>query len=52
MDLTAQALQVGFQNSRFVRHFFFYPTIGSTNEKAKELAARGADEGETPNPTN
>lgn len=45
MDLTPQALQVGFRNSRFVRHFFFYPSIDSTNEKAKELAIRGAEHG-------
>ena len=44
MDLSASKLQVAFRNSEHVRHFFFYPTIGSTNDKAKELAERGAEE--------
>ncbi len=45
MQLTAANLQIAFRNSDFVRHFFFYPAIGSTNDKAKELAAAGAEEG-------
>ena len=45
MSLDAARLQIAFRNSEFVRHFFFYPTIGSTNDKAKELAAAGAEEG-------
>lgn len=44
-DLSAAGLQVAFRGSDFVRHFFFYPTIGSTNEKARELAGRGVEEG-------
>ncbi len=45
MNLTPQKLQIAFRNSDFVRHFFYYPAIGSTNDKAKELAAGGAEEG-------
>lgn len=45
MPLTASDLQIAFRNSEFVRHFFFYPSIGSTNDKAKELAQAGAEEG-------
>jgi len=45
MPLTPSDLQIAFRNSDFVRHFFFYPQIGSTNDKAKELAAAGAEEG-------
>lgn len=44
-DLDAARLQVAFRQSRFLKHFFFYPSINSTNEKAKELAVRGAEEG-------
>ncbi len=44
-DLDATRLQVAFRQSRFLKHFFFYPSINSTNEKAKELAVRGAEEG-------
>jgi BirA family biotin operon repressor/biotin-[acetyl-CoA-carboxylase] ligase len=43
--LTPQALQLAFRHSRFVRRFFFYPAIGSTNDRAKELASQGAEEG-------
>jgi BirA family biotin operon repressor/biotin-[acetyl-CoA-carboxylase] ligase len=45
VNLTAPQLQIAFRDAPWVRHFFFYPTIGSTNVKAKELAARGAEEG-------
>jgi BirA family biotin operon repressor/biotin-[acetyl-CoA-carboxylase] ligase len=45
VNLTAANLQLAFRNSEFVRHFFFYPTIGSTNDKARELAAKGIEEG-------
>ena len=45
MPLTASNLQMAFRNSEHVRHFFFYPTIGSTNDKARELAKAGAEEG-------
>jgi BirA family biotin operon repressor/biotin-[acetyl-CoA-carboxylase] ligase len=45
VNLTATQLQVAFRHSDFVRHFFYYPTIGSTNDKAKELAAAGVEEG-------
>jgi BirA family biotin operon repressor/biotin-[acetyl-CoA-carboxylase] ligase len=44
MQLTAANLQLAFRNSTSVRHFFFYPSIGSTNQKAKELALAGAEE--------
>ena len=43
--MDAQALQLAFRRSPFVRHFFFYPEIGSTNDRARELASLGADEG-------
>jgi BirA family biotin operon repressor/biotin-[acetyl-CoA-carboxylase] ligase len=45
MQLTAANLQLAFRNSDFVRHFYFYQSIGSTNDKAKELAQVGAEEG-------
>jgi BirA family biotin operon repressor/biotin-[acetyl-CoA-carboxylase] ligase len=45
MNLTPAKLQVAFRNSDFVRHFFYYPSVGSTNDKAKQLAAAGAEEG-------
>jgi BirA family biotin operon repressor/biotin-[acetyl-CoA-carboxylase] ligase len=45
MQLTAANLQIAFRNSTSVRHFFFYPAIASTNDKAKELAIAGAEEG-------
>lgn len=45
MTLTAADLQLKFRNSDFVRHFFFYPTIDSTNDKARALAQAGAEEG-------
>jgi BirA family biotin operon repressor/biotin-[acetyl-CoA-carboxylase] ligase len=45
MSGEAHALQIAFQNSRFVKHFYYYPSIGSTNDKARELAQRGAEEG-------
>ncbi len=45
MQLTAANLQLAFRNSTSVRHFFFYPAIASTNDKAKELAMVGAEEG-------
>ncbi len=45
MQLTAANLQLAFRNSDFVRHFFFYPSIGSTNDKAKALAQVGTEEG-------
>lgn len=45
MPLTASSLQLAFRNVDVVRHFFFYPTIGSTNDKARELALAGAQEG-------
>jgi len=45
MSLTASNLQIAFRNSEWVRHFFYYPSIGSTNDKAKELAQAGAEEG-------
>jgi len=45
MKLTPPNLQIAFRNVTDVRHFFFYPTIGSTNDKAKELAQKGAEEG-------
>jgi BirA family biotin operon repressor/biotin-[acetyl-CoA-carboxylase] ligase len=45
MPLTAPDLQIAFRNSDFVRHFFYYESIGSTNDKAKELAQAGAEEG-------
>ena len=43
--MTPEALQLAFQKSSFVRHFYYFPTIGSTNEKAKLLAGSGAPEG-------
>lgn len=43
--LKASDLQIAFRNQEFVRHFFFYDSIGSTNQKAKELAHAGAEEG-------
>jgi BirA family biotin operon repressor/biotin-[acetyl-CoA-carboxylase] ligase len=45
MPLSATDLQIAFRNSDFVRHFYFYPQIGSTNDKAKELAVAGVEEG-------
>lgn len=45
MSLSASNLQMAFRNSEHVRHFFFYPSIGSTNDKARELAKAGAEEG-------
>jgi BirA family biotin operon repressor/biotin-[acetyl-CoA-carboxylase] ligase len=45
MSFTAQGLQIAFRNVEHIRHFFFYPSIGSTNDKAKELAQAGAEEG-------
>ncbi len=45
MELTAANLQISFRNSDFVRHFYFYPSIASTNDKARELALVGAEEG-------
>jgi BirA family biotin operon repressor/biotin-[acetyl-CoA-carboxylase] ligase len=45
MPLTAANLQIAFRNLETVRHFYFYPSIGSTNEKAKELAMVGAEAG-------
>ena len=45
MRLTPAHLQIAFRNLTDVRHFFFYPTIGSTNDKAKDLAQKGAEEG-------
>jgi BirA family biotin operon repressor/biotin-[acetyl-CoA-carboxylase] ligase len=43
--LTPSNLQIAFRNQTDVRHFFFYPSIGSTNDKARELATLGAEEG-------
>lgn len=45
MPLTPASLQIAFRNVDVVRHFFYYPSIGSTNDKAKELAQAGAEEG-------
>lgn len=45
MPLTTSDLQIAFRNQERVKHFFFYPSIGSTNAKAKELAIAGAEEG-------
>lgn len=45
MRLTPANMQIAFRNIPDVRGFFFYPTIGSTNDKAKELAVKGAEEG-------
>jgi BirA family biotin operon repressor/biotin-[acetyl-CoA-carboxylase] ligase len=45
VPLTPSHLQIAFQNVDYVRHFYFYPSIGSTNQKAKELAQAGAEEG-------
>jgi BirA family transcriptional regulator, biotin operon repressor / biotin---[acetyl-CoA-carboxylase] ligase len=45
MRLTPAHLQIAFRNLTDVQHFFFYPSIGSTNDKAKELAQKGAEEG-------
>ena len=44
MQLSAANLQLAFRNSASVRHFFYYPTIASTNEKARELALAGAQD--------
>jgi BirA family biotin operon repressor/biotin-[acetyl-CoA-carboxylase] ligase len=45
VNLNAAQLQIAFRDAPWVRHFFLYSTIGSTNAKAKELAARGAEAG-------
>ena len=45
MPLTSANLQILFRNLDHVRHFFYYPTISSTNDKAKQLAQAGAEEG-------
>jgi BirA family biotin operon repressor/biotin-[acetyl-CoA-carboxylase] ligase len=45
MKLTPGDLQLALRNQSNIRHFFFYPAIASTNDKAKELALRGAEEG-------
>jgi len=41
----AEELQLAFRDSRFVRGFFFYPSIESTNDRAKALAVQGVPEG-------
>lgn len=43
--MNAQQLQVAFQHSNFIRYFYYYDTIPSTNAKARELAAAGAGDG-------
>lgn len=43
--MNTQVLQVAFQHSRFVQRFFYYDSIGSTNDKAKQLAVQGMGEG-------
>ena len=43
--MKAHDLQMAFRRSGFVKHFFYYPSIDSTNAKARELALRGAEEG-------
>lgn len=43
--MTPEGLQLAFQQSKFVRRFFYYESIASTNDKAKELAIQGVEEG-------
>ena len=44
-DLTPASLQRGLRSAVFGHRIFHYPSIGSTNDRALELAAAGEDEG-------